>query len=57
MGEMRTKFWFESLKRRDNSAELGVHGRMIFKCILGKQGLEIWIGFMCLTTGTGSGIL
>jgi hypothetical protein len=27
-GEMRTKFWMGSLKRRDHSKDLGVDGRI-----------------------------
>jgi hypothetical protein len=33
---MLTKFLLESLKGRDHPDDLGVDGRMILKCILGK---------------------
>jgi hypothetical protein len=33
---MRTVFWFENLKGRDTSEDLGVDGRVILKCVLGK---------------------
>jgi hypothetical protein len=38
MGEMkmRTVFWFENLKGRDHLADLGVDGKIILECILGK---------------------
>jgi hypothetical protein len=35
IGEMHTKFWFGSLKGRDNSKDLGVDGRVILKWIFG----------------------
>jgi hypothetical protein len=34
---MCTKFWLESLKGRDHSEYLGVAGRIILKCMLGKR--------------------
>jgi hypothetical protein len=33
---MLTKFWLEHVKGRDCSEDLGVDGKMILKCILGK---------------------
>jgi hypothetical protein len=38
-GEMSTKFWLESLMRRDHSEDIGIAGRIILKWILGKSGL------------------
>jgi hypothetical protein len=38
------KFWLESLKRRDNSEDVGVDRRIILKLIVGKLCLKIWIG-------------
>jgi hypothetical protein len=34
---MRTRFWFESLKGRDHSEDLGVDGKIILKLILGNR--------------------
>jgi hypothetical protein len=38
MGEMRkyTIFWFENLKERDNSEDLGIEGMIILELILRK---------------------
>jgi hypothetical protein len=47
-GEMRNTFCSE---------DLGVYGRIIFKCILGKEDRRAETGFMCLGTGTGGGLL
>jgi len=35
---MRTKVWSENLKRRDNSEDPRVYGRIALEWILGKQG-------------------
>jgi hypothetical protein len=35
---MHSKFWLVNFKGRDHSEDLGVDGRIIVKCILGKQG-------------------
>jgi hypothetical protein len=43
---VRTIFWFESLKGRGHSEELGVDGRIILKWILRKYGGRVWGGFM-----------
>jgi len=42
---MRTIFWSENLKGRDDSEDLGVDG-MIFERMLGKQGGKLWTGFI-----------
>jgi hypothetical protein len=33
----------KSLKRRDNSKDLGIVGRIILKWILGELGRSVWI--------------
>jgi hypothetical protein len=33
---MRTKFWWDNLKGRDDSEDLGVDGKIILEWILGK---------------------
>jgi hypothetical protein len=52
-----TVFWLENLKVRNNSEDLGLDGRIIYDCILGKYGGRAWIGFIQLRIGTSSGIL
>jgi hypothetical protein len=34
--EMPTKLWSENLKGRDHSEDLGVDGKLLLDCILGK---------------------
>jgi hypothetical protein len=36
----------KSWRERDYSEDLGVGGRKILKCILGKEGLRVWIVFI-----------
>jgi hypothetical protein len=45
---MRKKLWLGSLKTRDRSKNVDVDGRVVVKCILGKEGLRMWIGFVWL---------
>jgi hypothetical protein len=47
----------EHLKGRDHSEELGVEGKMILECILGKQAWGLRIGFIWLRIGTSGGLL
>jgi hypothetical protein len=46
MGEMHAEFWSENLKGGHRSEDLGVDGRIILKCILGKWGGNVWTGFI-----------
>jgi hypothetical protein len=39
-------------ERNDHSKHLGVIERILLKRILKKQGQKLWIGFICLRTGT-----
>jgi hypothetical protein len=48
---MHIIFWFENLKGRDHSEDLGVDGR-ILEWILGK-----WSGCIWLTLGNKGGLL
>jgi hypothetical protein len=54
---MGTKIWWESLKERDHSEDLGREGRITLKCILRKYGGRVWNGFVRLRIGTGCGFL
>jgi hypothetical protein len=36
---------------------LDVHGRMILKCIVNKQGASMWTGFNCASIESSGGIL
>jgi hypothetical protein len=47
----------ENLKGRDHSEDLGVDGRIILKCILGKQRLGMSIGFTWLRIETRGRLL
>jgi hypothetical protein len=49
--------WFESLKERDHSEDLGIDGRIILRMILRKYSLRFWIGFIWLKIMTGGGLL
>jgi hypothetical protein len=51
------KVWLESHKGRDRPEERGTDGVIILKYILGKEGLEIWIGYIWLRIGIGGGLL
>jgi hypothetical protein len=39
---MRTEFWSENLKGRDNSEEISVNAKIIFECFLGKWDEKLW---------------
>jgi hypothetical protein len=41
---MRTKFWSENLKERDNSEDVGVDEKIILEWIFGKCGGNVWTG-------------
>jgi hypothetical protein len=42
---MCSKFWFERLRGRDHSEDLGIDGKMI-KWPSEEQGWSVWIGFI-----------
>jgi hypothetical protein len=45
-----------SLKGRYHSEDLDIDGRIILKCVLGKQGGKVWTGFIWLRIGTSGGV-
>jgi hypothetical protein len=55
--EKCTRFWWESPKERDHSEDQGVDGKMGSEWILGRLACGVWIGFDCLRTGIGGGLL
>jgi hypothetical protein len=42
---VHARFWSENQKRRDQSEDLSVDGKMILECILGEIG---WEGVGCM---------
>jgi hypothetical protein len=59
MGEERKvyKVLWESPKERDHLEDHGVGVKMGSEWILGRLAWGVWIGFDCLGTGTGGGLL
>jgi len=53
---VHTVFWFENLKERDHSDDLRVEGKIILKCILGKQDRKL-TGCIRLRMGISGGLL
>jgi len=51
MGEARNayKVLSEDLKGRDHSDDLGINGKTILECILGKLGGKVWTGSIWLS--------
>jgi hypothetical protein len=60
--ERREKFKFLMIKperprERDHLEDQGVGGKMGSEWVLGRVAWGMWIGFDCLRTGTGGGLL
>jgi hypothetical protein len=49
--------WRESQEEAGQKGDQDASGWIIFKCILKRQDMMIWIGFMWLRTGEGGGLL
>jgi hypothetical protein len=45
------------MKLRDNTKDLVRNGRKISKCVLGKYGCRVWIGFIWLRIETDGRLL
>jgi hypothetical protein len=56
-GEVRTGFWWGSLKVRDHLEDPGINDKIILNCIIKKWVGEVWTGLICLRIGTGNGRL
>jgi hypothetical protein len=55
--ETCTRFWWESPKERDYWEDQGVGGNLGLEWTLRILALGVWIGFDCLRTVTGGGLL
>jgi hypothetical protein len=55
--EKSKMFGWESSKERDHLEDQGVGGKTGSEWILGRLAWGVWIGFDCLRTGTGGGLL
>jgi hypothetical protein len=55
--ELRIGFWFENLRERDNSKDLGVDGRIILKQVFNKSVGMAWTGLIWLRKVSGGGML
>jgi hypothetical protein len=54
---MRIRFWLENLKGIDHLKDLGVDGKIILECILGKQCGKLYSRCIWLRIGTSGGLL
>jgi hypothetical protein len=54
---MNRMFWLENLKGRDYSEDLDIDERIKSERILGKQGANVWTGFIWLRTRTRGRLL
>jgi hypothetical protein len=55
IGKMRNAYSFffsENLKEGDHSEDIGLDGKIILKCIVGKKGEKVWTGCVWLRLGT-----
>jgi hypothetical protein len=51
------KSWFQNLKGRDNSEELGVDEKIMLECILRKWSVKLWTGCIWLRIGASGRLL
>jgi hypothetical protein len=55
--ETHTKHWFEDLKEREHSEDVGIHEKIILEWILGKENGRVWTECSQLRIGTSGGLL
>jgi hypothetical protein len=53
---IRTIFWSENLKGRNQSEDLAVDGKIILNCILRKQVGKVWTGCSWFRAGASGGV-
>jgi hypothetical protein len=49
---VHTELWLEMPNGRDHSEDIGIDGKIILECILGKYGEKVWTRFIWLKIGT-----
>jgi hypothetical protein len=49
--------WLENLSGRDHSEDIGVDGKIILECILGKQGGNVWTRLIWFRIEASGGLL
>jgi hypothetical protein len=56
-GEVHTGFWWRNMKERGQLEDLGMEGRIIIKCLLGRWDEKAWTGFIWVRIETSGGLL
>ena len=56
-GKAHTKLHFENLTRTVHIEDLGINGRVMFKCILKTDDIRMWTGFILLRIEAGGCLL
>jgi hypothetical protein len=55
-GTIRNAYKTSAIGRK-HSGGLGVEGRVLLKCIIGKNNVSVWAGFVFLRVGSTGGLL
>jgi len=56
-GKAHAKLHFENLTRAVHIEDLGINGRVMFKCILKTDDRRMWTGFVLLRIEAGGSLL